>query len=258
MSVTAEKPLVTPAGVKSPFDIYRPEKRITHLKIGIYGDPGVGKTTLAATAPKPLFLNAEAGDVALRNKEVDIIKIEDFAMVQKIHDWLRAGKHDYQTVVIDSLTEFHRRSMDTVLRNAGREMPHQADWGHSMEYIRRLVRKFRDLEMHTVFIHGAMFREDIVTGQSEYMPNLPGKLGPEISGYYDILGFMLMERDPRTKEYVRRLRVQPTPKFKAKDRTSTLGAYLEGDQLNLTDVIEMVNGEEKHVTIEAEDIVEPK
>jgi len=248
-----EKPLVGKTTGTLPFEIYRPANEISYLKIGLYGDPGVGKTTLAATAPTPLFLNAEAGDVALRQKDVDVIRIDSFQIMDQVYAALKAGSLPYETIVIDSLTELHRRSMDIILKNAGREVPHQADWGHSMEMIRRLVRKFRDLNMHTIFIHGAMYREDVTNGTAEYMPHLPGKLGPEISGYYDILGFMTMERDPRTKEYVRRLRVQPTPKFKAKDRTNTLGAYVEGDDLNITRMIELVNGPQKTAVISTEE-----
>lgn len=244
---------------KLPFEIYRPEKKITHLKIGLYGDPGVGKTTLAATAPNVLFLNCEAGDVALRNKEVDVIRIDNFNMMPQIMQWLEAnaGKPDfYDTIVVDSLTELAKRAMDSVLESEKRDMPHQADWGRSMEYIRRVVRKLRDLEMHTVFVMGSIFKEDPTTGISEHMPNLPGKLAPEVAGYFDVLGFLTMVR-VSPKEFGRRLYVQPSPKWRAKDRTNTLGAYLEQDQLDLNAMLSYINGKEKHVTIIDDEIAIP-
>lgn len=236
---------------KLPFEIYRPEKKITHLKIGIYGDPGVGKTTLAATAPKPIFLNCEAGDVALRNKEIDVIRIDEFRKMPAILDWLETNAGSpgfYETVVVDSLTELAKRAMDDVLKSENRDMPHQADWGRSMEYIRRVVRKLRDLEMHTVFVAGAIFKEDPTTGISEHMPNLPGKLAPEVAGYFDILGFLTMVR-VSPKEYGRRLMVQPSPKWRAKDRTNTLGAHLDQDKFDLTKMVAFVNGKEKNTAL---------
>ena len=243
------------AKTKLPFEIYRPEKKITHLKIGIYGDPGVGKTTLAATAPKPLFLNCEAGDVALRNKDIDVIRVDDFSMMPMILSWLEenAGDPDfYQTIVLDSLTELSKRAMDNVLASEKRDMPHQADWGRSSEYIRRVVRKTRDMPIHTVYVLGSIFKEDQATGISEHMPNLPGKLAPEVAGYFDILGYMTMART-KPGEYGRRLYVQPSPKWRAKDRTNTLGAHLDEGQLDLGAMLKFVNGKEKNVTVTDDD-----
>jgi hypothetical protein len=174
-------------------------------------------------------------------------------MMPQIYDWLAAsiarGDADfYKTIVIDSLSELHKRAMDAVLINEKHDMPHQADWGRSMEYIRRVVRKFRDLPIHTVFVMGSVFKEDPTTGMSEHMPNLPGKLAPEVSGYFDILGYLNMER-ARPGEFERRLRVQPSPKWRAKDRTSTLGAFLGEDQLDLSKVIGYINGKETSVVV---------
>jgi phage nucleotide-binding protein len=246
------------AKTKLPFEIYRPEKKITHLKIGIYGDPGVGKTSLAATAPRPLFLNCEAGDVALRNKDIDVIRVDDFSMMPMIMTWLEenAGKPDfYQTVVIDSLTELSKRAMDNVLKAENRDMPHQADWGRSSEYVRRVVRKTRDLPIHTVYVLGSIFKEDAATGISEHMPNLPGKLAPEVAGYFDILGFLTMVR-VSPKEYGRRLMVQPSPKWRAKDRTNTLGTHLDQDQFDLTKMVSFVNGKEVNAKLIDQELAE--
>ena len=242
MSVAAKKPL--------SFEIYRPEKKISYLKIGIYGDAGVGKTTLAATAPKPLFLNAEAGDVALRNKDIDVIRIDEFQIIDQVYSWvdhhIRNGTFEYETIVIDSLTEIAKRAMDMVLASEGRDMPHQGDWGRSMEYVRRIVRKFRDLDLHVVFVMGAVFREDSETGVAQQMPNLPGNLSPEVAGYFDILGYLHMERT-KPGVFGRKLRVQPSPKWRAKDRTNTLGAVIDEDQLDLTRMLKFINGKEKNV-----------
>lgn len=67
----------------------------------IYGTPGVGKTTFAANAPKPVFLFTEDG---AGNMELDA-----FPLVTKVQDVFEALEtlftqdHNFGTLVIDSL-----------------------------------------------------------------------------------------------------------------------------------------------------------
>ena len=73
----------------------------------VTGDAGIGKTVLAATFPKPIFIRAEDG--------LQSIKVENrpdaFPIIQTVDDlWsqlttLINEEHDYKTVVIDSVTQ---------------------------------------------------------------------------------------------------------------------------------------------------------
>jgi hypothetical protein len=81
--------------------------RLKAPKVTIYGVGGVGKTSFAAAAPKPIFLFTEEGQGSL-----DVARFEPTEGDPVIRDWatliqclklLHEGEHDYQTVVIDSL-----------------------------------------------------------------------------------------------------------------------------------------------------------
>jgi len=67
----------------------------------IYSTHGMGKTTFAANAPKPIFIQTEDGEGSL--------EIDTFGIAQSYDDVISAlnalgeGDHDYKTVVIDSL-----------------------------------------------------------------------------------------------------------------------------------------------------------
>lgn len=71
------------------------------LRILVYGVDGVGKTTFAASAPKPIIVPTEEGA-----NELDVAK---FPVAQSFDDMreairtLTVEKHDYKTAVIDSL-----------------------------------------------------------------------------------------------------------------------------------------------------------
>lgn len=83
-----------------------------------HGDSGVGKTRLAATWPKPLFLtcDTEGGILAVRDKAVDYHTVTDPETVMEALEELAVdadrGKCPYETVIIDSLTILQDNQLD--------------------------------------------------------------------------------------------------------------------------------------------------
>lgn len=73
----------------------------------ITGDAGVGKTTLAATFPKPLFIRVEDGLQAVP-AEIRPDALPVVTKVEQLWEQLMAvikEEHDYKTLVIDSVTQ---------------------------------------------------------------------------------------------------------------------------------------------------------
>ena len=68
-------------------------------RVCIYGVESVGKTTFAAKAPKPIFLDVEGGTHHLDAARVEI---DSFDALQGAVSELAAGGHDFGTAVIDS------------------------------------------------------------------------------------------------------------------------------------------------------------
>lgn len=85
----------------------------------ITGDAGVGKTTLAATFPKPIFIRAEDGLQAVPGD----VRPDAFPVLDSVDDlWsqLKAlinEEHDYKTLVIDSVTQLETMFGDYVIEN---------------------------------------------------------------------------------------------------------------------------------------------
>lgn len=72
-------------------------------RVVIYGVPGVGKTSLAAEFPNPIFLQTEEG---AGNLELTTFTDEPFSTFEQFEqavELLYSGEHDFKTVVIDSL-----------------------------------------------------------------------------------------------------------------------------------------------------------
>lgn len=76
-------------------------------RILVYGPPGIGKTTLASEFPSPVFLQIEdgtPGDLELTS----FGKLDTYNQVIDALSALYTEKHDYQTLVLDSISEMQK------------------------------------------------------------------------------------------------------------------------------------------------------
>lgn len=95
--------------------IAKPEDR--PVLVTILGDAGLGKTSLANTFPKPIFIRAEDGLQAIPAD----IRPDAFPELTCVDDlWsqlktLISEEHDYKTVVIDSVTALERLFIEHVV-----------------------------------------------------------------------------------------------------------------------------------------------
>jgi len=209
------------------------------LNILVYGSPGVGKTVLAGSASvvddmRPvLFVDVEGGTLSLRQLYplVDVARVQSWSDMVNIFDSLRKGEGGYNTVVLDSLTEIQKFSMNQIMSKLIKEdpdrdpdVPGMREWGKNIEQIRRLVRSFRDLPMNVIFTAlDATDRDN--RGRTITRVNLAGKLSGEVPGFVDIVAYMYIK--VRNDELQRLLLTGATDTVTAKDRSNRLPRVLE-------------------------------
>jgi len=214
---------------------------ILHFNFMVYGEFGVGKTRLLGTAQDHpltspvLVLDIEAGSATLRDRpDVDVVRVDSMKKLvdqyKELEEDAQSGKPYYKTVGIDSLTELQKLDMNDIMkavikRDSDRDpdVPSMREWGKSTNHIRQIVRQFRDLPYNVIFTALLARDQDESSGAVSYGPDLPGKLKGQIPGFLDVVGYMhtIQEKDA----IERRLLVQPTQKYKAKDR---LGVSSDG------------------------------
>lgn len=90
----------------------------TPQKLVVYGVPGVGKTSFAATFPSPILLRFEDGAGALDIPTFPKI----FTGLGDLHKAMQAlqGNHDFKTVIIDSLDWMEPLVWDYLCRKEGK------------------------------------------------------------------------------------------------------------------------------------------
>ena len=105
-------------------------------RILVYGIEGIGKSTLAAKTPKPIFIQTEDGLGEIDCHKFPLAKsLED---VENALTELHVEKHDYQTVAIDSLDWLERMIWDYLCKLHGVSSIEKVDGGFGKGYIHAL------------------------------------------------------------------------------------------------------------------------
>jgi len=112
------------------------QKQIT-VNMLVYGPPGVGKTTFASTAPKPLIIDLENGTMSLLGRDVDVAQVETLSDAREAIKY--ALNNGYKTVVIDSITRYAELQLEEILRENKRDTARIQDWGEVVKRIKKLI-----------------------------------------------------------------------------------------------------------------------
>lgn len=211
------------------------------LNIMIYAESGTGKTVfcgsvvdVAAMSPA-LLIDVEGGAMSLEDfyPDIDVVRVSSFKQLQKLYDELLSGKTKYKTVIVDSLTEVQKFSMEEIMAKAKREdsdvdedVPRIRDWGSNINQMRRFVRAMRDLPMNVLFTALENTDKDDSTGKRLTKPSFSGKLQEEIPGFMDFVLYMYIKEMPGGAAQ-RLLLTKKTPKNLAKDRSNRLPTVIE-------------------------------
>ena len=85
----------------------------------IAGDPGMGKSSLAALFPDPIFLSLEHGGVGRIHKDIrpKAIAINNMDKLKEAIKALASEEHGYKTIVIDTITALEEWIITDILEN---------------------------------------------------------------------------------------------------------------------------------------------
>jgi len=129
-------------------------KKAAPWKIVLYGPPGVGKSSICAYAPNPLFIDIEFGLNRInchKTPRISAWESGDMKAPGFIEAMKFAAESDYKTIVIDTISALESLLTDKVKKDFGKpigsiaEMPYgtgfealKAEWARVIKMVTRL------------------------------------------------------------------------------------------------------------------------
>lgn len=212
------------------------------LKILVYGDSGVGKTSLAKTIKEPtLIISSEAGLLCLKDASIDVVDIsqgDDGKMIPKegrierlgqVYRFLQTDEcKKYLWLVLDSLTEISQNAVEMLQA----KYPGSGDalklYGENYKIMRGLIKNFRDLPgVNVVFTALPATIQDENSRRFTSI-SMVGKMSHAIPAFFDEVFYMGIGKD-KEGQTIRYLQTEKTDSITAKDRSGKLEKYEVAD-----------------------------
>jgi phage nucleotide-binding protein len=181
-------------------ELSEPVKSLEEVNWLIYGDAGIGKSSLASMFKGAYFLFFEPG-----GKGMSLHKSE-------CHNWakfkhfagLLAKQTQFKTIVFDVVDSMYDRCFEYVCRREGMEHPNEKKWGEGWKAIRAEfegeVLKLWEADKSLIFISHAKDKAFQTRSGKEYnkiVPSMGAQAFEFVSGFVDVMGFYGYNGDER-------------------------------------------------------------
>lgn len=208
-----------------------------HIFALICGKSGAGKTHALGTLPndETLILSLESGLLTLKDKKIDVWKIENVDDLSEAYRELRSGTQ-YKYVCIDSLTELS----DMVFAGLKPQFKKSQTFALYDEFSTRMtafIKAFRDLEQYHVFVTTLL--KD--TEDGNVIDVAQRSLGNRLPAYFDFTFLVkAFEKDGKT---TRALVSDNSVLDFLKSRSHAIGDF---EKVNLTDLCQRIMADNNH------------
>ena len=219
----------------------------------VYGNPGVGKTTLATTLPPDdtLIINAEAGLGPLLGKGTyvyplleNIVNNEFEKVLDELYKKLRTEKHRFKNVVIDNISEIEGQLITHITQRHGKEAPTLREYGDASYKMKQWIHQFRDLVYNNINVvfNAWEFPMELRNAEGNLLslicPKVSKSIVPVLCGCVDIVGRL----EVHEKTGKRWVRIRPNDMYLCKSQFKGVGGSADesGELADLTIILNKV------------------
>lgn len=212
-----------------PLEIVKPDYNLKYLRFLVYGETGVGKTVLCASAADVpdlapiLFCDADLGTMSISDRDIDVVPIRSMNDLMNVNRYVRGHEGEYKTVVIDGLTALYYLMIRKRLREPDRTknedpyVPSQRDYLHGTFRLRVVIQMFKTAPINVLCTALVDVRTDEFTDIRRVRPALSNKLAQEVGAEFDVVGHLSVKVQFQTLTRV--LQLEPYGGRGAKNRS---------------------------------------
>ena len=167
----------------------------------IYGQPGIGKTTLACSAPAPVLLDYDGGVARVNGAhQVDTVQVASWEDTEQAIAEIKAAG-SYKTIIIDTVGKMLAYMEDYIKRTQPRMK--QADgslslkgYGVRKQMFVQLLKDTGIMGMNLIFV--AHEREERQGDDTKVRPEISGSAASDLVKELDLVGYMQAIGSDRT------------------------------------------------------------
>ncbi len=208
-------------------EVNEPISELLGYTIAVYGLPKTGKSTFAASWPKPLFLATETrGIKAMRVPHIKIRNYHDLLSAMKLLK-KKNTRNKYQSIIIDTVDLLFKYIQAFCCNKYGFDHPSDQGWAKGWERLGdeflAIILKLFDLGYTLIFISHSKTTK-ITADWEEYTridPSMPNTARKTLFPYVDVILYM-RSREKKGGRIVRSVTTKATREYEAGDRTRCL------------------------------------
>jgi len=208
-----------------PTEPNKPCSDITRLKMLIYGNAGIGKSSFCSKIEGALFLDVEKGLTSLPVYKVPICSWNDARQAYKD---IKESKHAFKWIIIDTIDELIRKyELEYCKSHDDKEGLGNYEWGVGYDAVKRRIMQFLtgwgDMPYGLILISHAREGKQTMLDGSEIdmiVPSLPNYLRTLVESFVDVIAYFHMKYDKETSASKRVIDCDVHDNYVTKDRTS--------------------------------------
>lgn len=202
------------------------KKNITlnNVSVLIYGEAKIGKSTFCSRIKNALTLDTENG---LNSLEVFKVRIDSWEAFLDACKEIKAGKHNFETIVIDTIDKLYDYCVDYICQQGGKK--HIDDFGYGkgqnmvVQEIKRALTKFVNLPYGIFLVsHSKVEKAKEI---ERIVPTIHKDISKAVIGMVDQILLCEQQRLPNSEGklvYQRIISTEPSIYHIAGDRTNLL------------------------------------
>jgi phage nucleotide-binding protein len=213
--------------IKKPHEI----EPVTTIRMLVYGQPGIGKTTLALSAPDCLLLDFDKGAHRVKQQHLhDTVQVKSWSEVCDVVKHLQENPRLYKTLVIDTAGKMLDHMSDYLIKSDPKNGKRDGSlslqgYGARKTMFSRFISTISLLGKHIVFV--AHEKEEKEGDNRVLRPEIGGSSSVDLIKELDLVGYMEAHGKKRTISF------DPCERYYGKNTCS------------IEEVIHVVNAENK-------------